>query len=165
MSTAKSPTTIGLLRHLVDQAYSRRAWHGPNLRNSLRGLTPAQASWRPAPGRHNIWEIMLHAAYWKHVGCRRLRGSDIAPFGRKGTDWFASPEVADAKAWRKDLELLDRMHDEFRKALDDVRERSLNRAARGSKQSNLEIIMGVATHDLYHAGQIRVLRRLLPAAK
>jgi uncharacterized damage-inducible protein DinB len=161
MTKASLASIRSLLRHLVDQAYSKPAWHGPNLRNSLRGLTPAQASWRPAPGRHNIWEIMLHAAYWKYIGCRRLRGSDVAPFGRKGTNWFASPAVADAKAWRQDLALLDRMHVEFRKTLEEVRERDLNRAARGSKQSNLEIIMGVATHDLYHAGQIRILRRLL----
>ncbi|MBP1601979.1 MAG: hypothetical protein H6Q06_2130 [Acidobacteria bacterium] len=162
MPESKSASTIGLLHHLVDQAYSRPAWHGPNLRNSLRGITAAQASWRPAAGRHNIWEIMLHAAYWKYVGCRRLRGGDVAPFPRKGSNWFASPEVADAKAWRQDLKLLDLMHREFCAAVKEVRERDLNRHARGSKQSNLEIIMGVATHDLYHAGQIRILRRLLP---
>jgi uncharacterized damage-inducible protein DinB len=162
MPKSPSTSTITLLHHLVDQAYSRAAWHGPNLRNSLRGLTAEQASWRPAAGRHNIWEIMLHAAYWKHIGCRRLLGGDVAPFARKGTDWFVSPEVVDAKAWRKDLNLLDLMHREFCKALNDVRERDLNKPARGSKQSNLEIITGVATHDLYHAGQIRMLRRLLP---
>ena len=163
MTKPKSARTVSLLHHLVDQAYSRPAWHGPNLRNSLRGLTAAQASWRPAAGRHNIWEIMLHAAYWKYIGCRRLRGGDVAPFAHKGTNWFASPEVVDAKAWRQDLNLLDRLHREFCKSLSEVRERDLNKAARGSKQSNLEIIMGVATHDLYHAGQIRFLRRLLPA--
>lgn len=162
MPKPTSASTISLLHHLVDQAYSRPAWHGPNLRNSLRGITAAQASWRPAAGRHNIWEIMLHAAYWKYIGCRRLRGGDVAPFPRKGSNWFASPEVADAKAWRQDLKLLDLMHREFCEALKEVRERDLNRPARGSKQSNLEIIMGVATHDLYHAGQIRILRRLLP---
>ncbi len=162
MPKSRSASTITLLHHLVDQAYSRPAWHGPNLRNSLRGLTAAHASWRPAAGRHNIWEIMLHAAYWKHIGVRRLRGGDVAPFPRKGTNWFASPEVVDPRAWRQDLNLLDLMHREFCQALDGVRERDLNKPARGSKQSNLEIIMGVATHDLYHAGQIRILRRLLP---
>ena len=162
MATSTSTSTIRLLHHLVDQAYSRPAWHGPNLRNSLRGLTAAQASWRPAAGRHNIWEIMLHAAYWKYIGCRRLLGGEVAPFAHKGTNWFVSPESADAKVWRQDLNLLDHMHREFRKALDQARDRDLNRPARGSKQSNLEIIMGVATHDLYHAGQIRMLRRLLP---
>lgn len=65
---------IRLLLALLDEGFDRAAWHGPNLRGALRGLTAAHAAQRPAPGRHCIWEIALHCAYWKYAVCRRLTG-------------------------------------------------------------------------------------------
>jgi hypothetical protein len=63
---ARDTSPVELLVRLLDQAYDRKSWHGPNLRGSIRGLDPAVAAWRPAPGRHCIWEIVVHAAYWKY---------------------------------------------------------------------------------------------------
>ena len=63
---------------LLDQAYDRPSWHGTNLRGSLRRVTPEQAAWRPGPARHNIWEIAVHAAYWKYAAWRRLTGGTEA---------------------------------------------------------------------------------------
>ena len=57
---------------IMDQAYNRPSWHGTNLRGSVRRVTPAQAAWRPGPGRHNIWETVVHAAYWKYAASRRF---------------------------------------------------------------------------------------------
>ena len=65
-------TVTDLLVASVEEAFRHRSWHGTNLRGSIRGLTPAEASWRPAAGRHNIWELVVHAAYWKYVVRRKL---------------------------------------------------------------------------------------------
>ena len=56
---------VAQLVAVLDQAYNKPSWHGTNLRGSVRRVTPAQAAWRPAAQRHNIWEIVVHAAYWK----------------------------------------------------------------------------------------------------
>ena len=53
-----------------DQAFEGRSWHGTPWWGSLRGLAPDAALRRPAPGRHNIWELVLHCAYWKFVAYR-----------------------------------------------------------------------------------------------
>jgi len=50
------------LLFLIDTAYNRVSWHGTNLRGSIRGVSPRQAEWRPGRGRHNIWELVVHAA-------------------------------------------------------------------------------------------------------
>jgi hypothetical protein len=63
-----------LVLALLDEGYEKRTWHGPNLRQSLRGVTAKQAAWRPERGRHNIWEVALHAAYWKYSVRRRIEG-------------------------------------------------------------------------------------------
>jgi len=140
-----------LLLRILGEGYERKAWHGPNLRGVLRGLNPNQAFWRPAPERHNIWELMLHCAYWKFVAWRRITGSRGARFPRAGSNFFPTPDPTDA-AWRDDLELLDDSHHALRGAVE-----TLSAAALAS---NSRTIYGVAMHDVYHAGQIRVLARL-----
>lgn len=59
-------SAISVLLGQLNRAFNRRSWHGTNLMGSLRGLDPELAVWRPQPGRHNIAELVLHAAYWKY---------------------------------------------------------------------------------------------------
>ena len=66
----ESSAELQFLLQLLDESYDRKSWHGPNLRGSLRGVTAEEAAWRPAAERHNIWEIALHAAYWKYAVLR-----------------------------------------------------------------------------------------------
>jgi hypothetical protein len=71
---APPPTLVDLL-FLLDSAYDHVSWHGTNLKGSIRGLSPHRAAWRPGGTRHNIWELVVHAAYWKYVAWRRLTGA------------------------------------------------------------------------------------------
>jgi len=141
------------LLEILDQGYQRKAWHGPNLRQSLRGVTAGAAAWRPGPGRHNIWEIAVHAAYWKYTVRRRLRGEKRGAFTLKGSNWFKRPVELSEKAWRADLALLESEHRLLRAAVADY----LDGKTRPLPASH---IFGVAFHDVYHAGQIRLLRRM-----
>jgi hypothetical protein len=148
---------------ILDQAYNTTSWHGTNLRGSLRRVRPAQAAWRPHPGRHNIWEIVVHAAYWKYAAARRFTGGARGSFPLKGSNWFSRPVEAGAsgdKAWKTDLDLLDDMHDSLRAAVMRLSERDLSRTPPGKKVSNFALVSGIAAHDLYHAGQIQLLKRL-----
>ena len=63
---------IELLLENLNRAFGKRSWHGPNLMGSIRGLKPEDAAWRPQPERHNIWEYVVHAAYWKYRIVRLL---------------------------------------------------------------------------------------------
>lgn len=148
-----------LLLHLIDEGYDKRAWHGTNLRGSLRGLTSGQALWRPSPNRHNIWEIAVHAAYWKYAVRRRLLGEKRGSFPLKGSNWFARTSGGEA-AWKQDLKLLDGMHRTMRNVIAGLRLKQLYATSRGSKYRNVTTICGIAAHDIYHAGQIQLLKRL-----
>lgn len=146
------------LLRLIDEGYEVRTWHGPNLRGSLRGLTAAEASKRPGPGRHNAWEVAVHAAYWKYIVRRRILGEKRGSFPIKGSNWFTRPAPgADLQA---DLRLLEEMHRSMRGAIESLAEADLDRTPAGSKVSNEAIISGVAFHDVYHAGQVQLLKRL-----
>src|SRR5467141_2347149 len=101
-----------LVLTLLDEGYEKKTWHGPNLKQSIKGVSLKQAAWRPAPGRHNIWEVMLHAAYWKYAVRRRIEGGKRGSFVLKGSNFFARPEKGKLKeaAWSADLALLEREH-------------------------------------------------------
>jgi hypothetical protein len=145
---------------LLDTAYDRVSWHGPNLRGSLRGVTLAQAAWRPAAGRHNIWELLVHAAYWKYVAWRRLTGAKRGSFPLAGSNFLTRPVEASLPAWRADLELLEQMHRTLRAEVVKLPAKELDRPSAQSGVTKRALLSGVAAHDLYHAGQIQLLKRL-----
>jgi len=148
------------LLSIIDAAYDRRSWHGTNLRGSIRGLTAREAAWRPAPGRHNIWELVVHAAYWKYVALRRLTGAARGSFPLKGSNWFTRGGAVRERPWHDDVALLDAMHQRLRQAVARLSAADLGRTPAGSTVSNVALLSGVAAHDLYHAGQIQLLKRL-----
>jgi hypothetical protein len=158
----KMDVRIELLLEILDQAFDRRGWHGTTLRGSLRGISHERALWRPAPGRHNIWELTVHAAYWKYAVRRRLVGDATGSFARKPSNWPLVPDDADGKAWKQDIRLLESEHRLLR---DTVRTLPSARLVERSPQgvwTNAEEIHGVAAHDLYHTGQIQLIKKLMP---
>jgi hypothetical protein len=152
-----------LVLRLLDEGFDREAWHGPNLMGALRGLDAEAALWRPAPGRHNAWEVALHCAYWKQRVRSRLVDVPREKFPHPGRDWPSLPlEPADA-TWREDLELLRRTHRALREAVASLDDTELARPLSGLKWPRIRSAAGIAMHDVYHAGQIRLLRRLAQA--
>jgi uncharacterized damage-inducible protein DinB len=147
---------------MLDQAFDHKSWHGTNLRGAIRGLTVVEAAWRPHPRRHNIWEIILHAAYWKYTVRRRLLGEKRGSFSIKGSDWFQRPALGadDQEHWEADVALLVSTHRALREAIARLKPEDLGRPADNGKVSVLTLLTGIAAHDLYHAGQIQLLKRL-----
>ena len=145
-----------LVLALLDEAYEKKTWHGPNLKQSIKGVTAREAAWRPGPGRHNIWEVTLHTAYWKYAVRRRIEGGKRGSFVLKGSNFFLRPEGGklNEAAWAADKKLLEREHRALRATMAQLLRTS--RAAKFMPQ-----LYGIACHDVYHAGQIRLLRRLM----
>jgi hypothetical protein len=156
--TPRPAPAVALLLDAFDEAYDRKAWHGPNLRGAVRGISEAEASWRPAPGRHNVWEIVVHAAYWKYAVRRRLTGARRGGFPLEGTNWYERP--ARGRRFREDVALLDREHRLLRVEIAHLPAAALGRRARGTSHRVARLVYGITAHDLYHTGQIRMLRTL-----
>ena len=145
---------LDLLLSNLDAAYSRKGWHGTNLLGSLRGLKVKDVYRRPAPGRHNIWELVAHAAYWKYAARRRLTDGKRGSFSLKGSNWIAASKEDEA-AWREVLNVLASEHQLLRDAI---------AAQPGSvlrDPKKLRLIYGVAAHDVYHTAQIQLTKRLI----
>jgi hypothetical protein len=145
-----------MLLDSLDEAFDKKSWHGPNLRGAIRGVTAAQAAWRPAGDRHNIWELTLHAAYWKYVVRRKILREKRGSFALAGSNFFERPESGLAGAeltWKRDIGILEAEHRKLRDTVAHLPPRAFTPALR-------HLIRGAAAHDLYDAGQIRLLRRM-----
>lgn len=147
-----------LLRQL-DQAFDHRSWHGPNLMGALRGLKGDVLVWRPQSGRHNIAELALHAAYWKYRAFRLISPDAPRAFELQGSDFIVRHGPLSDAAWKSDVALLVSWHRRFRTAAEGLTAARLVEIAK-DEFTVADAIAGVAAHDLYHAGQIQLIRRL-----
>jgi len=161
MARSSDSPTMHLLLELIDQSYNTKSWHGTNLRGSIRGMTARQALWRPSARRHNIWEIVVHCAYWKYIVRRRILGEKRGSFPLKGSNWFRRSGGMTEEHWRDDIRLLEQCHRSLRDAVSTLKPAELNNVPRGSTVDTAMILTGIASHDVYHAGQIQILKRLL----
>lgn len=152
---------IELLLEVLDQAFDQKGWHGTTLRGALRGMTPTEALWRPASGRHNIWELTVHAAYWKYAVRRRLTGDAAGSFPRKPSNWPAVPDVPDAAQWKQDIRLLESEHRMLHEAVRTLPPAELEALSPKGVWTNAQEIHGIAAHDLYHTGQIQLIKKLM----
>jgi hypothetical protein len=115
------------------------------------------AAWRPSPEAHNIWEFALHAAYWKYVVKRKITGEKRGSFRLKGSNFFVRPLERTEVAWKNDITILEEAHGDLKAAV--------AKLGPGAADKMLHMIRGAAMHDVYHAGQIRLLRRLAGMAE
>jgi len=161
MSKARSSSPLSSVRALLldvlDCAFDRQSWHGANLTSATRGVRAAQAA-RVVLGRRCIWEQVLHAACWKNRVLGKLRGK-TRPLPRKGSNWPKLPDKPSEAAWKSDLALLRAIHRELRDVVASLPDERL------AHRKTTWLIHGAAAHDLYHAGQIKLLRRLTGTAK
>jgi uncharacterized damage-inducible protein DinB len=158
---AKTSPVHSLLLRLIDEAFDKKAWHGPNLRGAIRRVSPEHAGWRPGPGRHSIAEIVVHCAYWKYAVRRRLRGDKRGSFPLKGSNWFTLPARITEEAWRAYVRLLDHQHAELRGTVAELSARQTAIQPGAGSNAVPARIYAMAMHDVYHAGQIQTIKGLL----
>ncbi len=147
-------------QRIADQlrrAYEGEAWHGPSIGELLSGVTGEQAARRPIPQAHSIWEIVLHVAQWEGFVRRRLKGDlvkDLPP----EVDWPPVKDTSEA-AWQLALGNLARGNQELRNAIEVLSDERLREIVQGQRYSFYGLLHGVVQHDLYHAGQIALLKK------
>ncbi|MCG3138233.1 MAG: hypothetical protein HJJLKODD_02094 [Phycisphaerae bacterium] len=165
--SARSSThdTITWLVELLDRSYDQASWHGPNLRHALGGVNAVNASRITPASPHTIAELCLHCAYWKYAIRRKVTGANRGSFPLKGSNWFKQPDPLPAADWRSYLQLLETQHQQLREAVRNFDERKLPQHPPGSKVTWFMLISGVASHDVYHAGQIRQMKARLNRRK
>jgi uncharacterized damage-inducible protein DinB len=147
------------LTYTVDEAALQRAWHGTNFLGSILNVTAAEALKRPGKNRHNIWELTVHSAYWKYRIIQRIKRDKQLRFPFRGTNWFKSPAKLSNNEWSEIRKLAKTMHDKLKDTIYNMKESGLK--AKNGKRNVWDLIIAIALHDVYHTGQIQLIKRLI----
>ena len=158
---ARAHPVVDALLCMVDQCDDKEAWHGPHVKASVRGVDMKEATWRPQRERKNVAQQVLHMAYWKYVVRRKLRGDKRGSFPLKGTNWFPVPARLSEAHWEQYKQILEDQHDHLRQVVAGL----ATTASSPVSPETVHLVSGVAAHDVYHAGQIRLLRSMYASRK
>lgn len=159
MPKKKDVQTEWLFKAMELAVQKKKGLWAHSMLDAVEGLTAEQAAWKaagPQPhGTHSIWEIVHHATYWKDFLVQRLEGS-TAQFSDEES-WVV-PETTE-EAWTKAVARLKRTHNKLIRRLRE-KKLDLNKPFPGEKMTVGEALFGVLAHDLYHTGQIVLLRQM-----
>ena len=141
------------------RAFDGEAWHGDSLFEILEGVTAAQAAARPIAGAHTIWELVLHIAAWDDAVLRRFAGVAV-----ELSDAENFPPVTDTSeaAWHEALTRVRRTHHDLIAAVNELPDSRLYEMVPGKEGAHYTfyyMLHGVVQHELYHAGQIALLKK------
>ncbi len=137
------------------RSYEGQAWHGPSLQELLKDVTPEQASAKPIPGAHSIFELVLHITAWAREALAVVEGKKYETL--KGeADW---PSVDGT--WQAALDDLGSVTKGLVAAVREMPDEKLNEPAGGAEYNFYFLLHGLTQHNLYHAGQIAILKRAL----
>jgi uncharacterized damage-inducible protein DinB len=151
-------TEIHRILDQMDRAFSGDAWHGPPLMRLLDGVSAEDASKHIVPGAHSMWELVHHIGAWNSIVQHRLQGEKVDVTTER--DWPPVWEVSEP-AWKRALENLAESRSRLRQVAADVRDDQLDEKVGATTVTRYQILHGVIQHDLYHAGQIAVLKKAL----
>jgi len=151
-----SVSQTALIAEQLRRAFEGDAWHGPALLELLEDVDAARAAARPLPDTHSIWELVMHVAAWDEAAFRRIGGKTVQLTGVANFPVVPKPTEA---AWRKAVAQAKRAHAVLVKTVKALPESRLREPVPGKKYDFYFMLHGVAQHELYHAGQIAILKK------
>jgi uncharacterized damage-inducible protein DinB len=143
----------------IRRAFEGEAWHGDSLLEILAGVSARTATAHPIPNAHSIWELVLHIAAWDEICIRRAGGATADP-----TDEQNFPPVKDASeaAWQQTVATAKKTHDDLVRTVAAFPESRLGEQVPGKTEhyhNFYYLFSGIVQHELYHAGQIALLKK------
>jgi uncharacterized damage-inducible protein DinB len=152
---------VELLAEQISRAFRGESWHGPSVLEVLEGISAEDAAAHPIPGAHSIWEIVLHLTSGYTLVLRRLRGecAQLSP----EQEWPPLPACS-SEAWRKAQHVLEELNQQLQLAVRAFPVECLLQPL-GSEYSAYTQFAGAPQHDLYHAGQIVLLKKAIKASR
>ena len=155
------PLAVEIMADQISRAFWGESWHGPSVREVLAGVSAEDAAAHPIAGAHSIWEIVLHLTGGYRLVLRRVRGEPAQLSADE--EWPSVPAIS-SPAWRKSQDALEQLNQQLQSAVRAFPEERLSQEL-GSQYSAYTQFCGAPQHDLYHAGQIVILKKALSAAR
>jgi uncharacterized damage-inducible protein DinB len=143
----------------IRRAFEGEAWHGDSVLEILKNVDATQAAARPIKNAHTIWELVLHIAAWDAAVRRRTGGQ---PVNLRDNENFPPVKDTSAAAWNKAVDYMSQTHNDLVQAVAGFPDLRLQEQVPGKRESYYNffyMFSGIVQHELYHAGQIVLLKK------
>jgi len=134
------------------------AWHGPAVFELLNDINDEEASQRALRDAHNIYEIAAHIIIWQKEGIRKINGN--ARNVTKQEDWPVTND-ATTEQWSEIKDSLLAVYNELKNGLEEFPDERLSENVPGGEQTFYVLFHGIIQHNIYHAGQIAMLKKAI----
>jgi len=153
-------TEIEKINDQLNRAFDKGSWIGPTVMSTLDGVTAHGAAIRPLSNAHTIWEITNHIIFWENLVSRMIVESSVDTTLESRKDWVAVEDSSE-DAWHETLKKLQRGHKKLSDLIATIDDSRLNEksAELGEDFTVYEMLHGIIQHDIYHAGQIGMLKK------
>jgi uncharacterized damage-inducible protein DinB len=144
----------------VSAVYDGQPWHGDNLVTSLSGISADMAVARPAKLNHSIAEIVCHMTAWRYFAVEKMKGNAAYEVWDTELNWQKITTL-DEKEWKAIQDDLRKCQHQLLQQIDKMQESMLTATVDGRKYNFRLLLQGIAQHDIYHSGQIAIIRKLV----
>lgn len=132
-------------------------WHGPGVKQALEGIPQGDAFLRVSPEVHTVAEIVSHMSTWIQHVRKSLGGSQPVEKVTPEQDW---PSDFDSDDWDRVLKGLDDDYEQLVKRVGQLAECEILESVPGTETTRFDLVMGILLHNIYHAGQISLLKKM-----
>ena len=139
----------------TDAEYRGGSFNGKSLIETVKGYTLEQVKSTDTFENYTVWGIVLHNMYFKWMVIKFIDPDNPTQFDYEKTDWPSIPGEGTSEDWNKTLKDSDMIHDEYMKQLGNLVPEGLEREVDEWKCPLGQAVAWIATHDSYHAAQIR----------
>lgn len=148
------------LTKLATRLYDGPMWYGGNLKSTLENISWQQAFIKPSGSTHNIFELVTHMNSWRRFTVEHLKGNSIFSIEINGEDDWIKGYAQDEQTWNNALNDLVQLHSELVTLIPTVAPEKLIEKVAGKKFTWYVFLHGVIHHDVYHSGQIALLKKM-----
>lgn len=144
-------TEVQKIINILKHTYEKDAWHGPAVKEVLADVTVNQIFGKVGDS-HSIIQLVAHMAAWRNYVTEKLKGNESFEL----TDEQNFPTETD---WRKTLASLEQSQQNLIKALEETLDERLQQVVPGRKFKFYTMLHGIIHHDIYHIGQIQLIKK------
>jgi uncharacterized damage-inducible protein DinB len=148
----------------ISAVYDGNPWHGDNILSYLSGLTAAMAVIRPEKLNHSIAEIACHMTAWRQFVIEKMKGNGAYEVWETDLNWQKRTTLNETE-WQTIKDDLQRSQTELLALVEQMQESMLSSQVEGRKYNFRLLLQGIAQHDIYHSGQISMIKKLVVSDK
>ncbi len=150
----------GLIKRQISNSFDENGWFVA-VKNALNSVDVKMACWKPDGSDIKcIWETLSHITYYNNAYLQRFKGISYEYDIATNDESFSTGEYDEA-SWQADVGKFDAVMTEFRELIATADENKFSEPVSAENQTKwATLILNIAAHNAYHAGQIMLIRKL-----